>query len=939
MNKRLLFLAALLSVTPFFLHAGTTGNGPAYRIPSGVSPSDYMDRCIVFKVKPEYRSLCAENNISATPFQKITANLGAVQLFRMFPRHQAPTTEYNERGQKLVDLSLIYELHFSANADLVKTINSFLGTGLFMYAEPKFIPRTQYTPNDPQTGLQYFLSKINAYDAWDIHKGDTNTVIGITDTGTDLDHPDLESNIKYNYSDPVNGVDDDADGFTDNFQGWDIGENDNWPQVNASAHGSHVSGCAAAVTDNNTGVASPGFYCKFLPVKISDASGALTKAYEGIVYAADAGCQIINCSWGGAGGSSLGQNIVDYATFNKNSLVIAAAGNNSTNTFFYPAAYNNILCIASTSSSDAKSSFSNFGSYVDVCAPGSGIFSAQHDNTYALQSGTSMASPVAAGCAAIIKSYFPSYNALQVGEQLRVTADNIYNLPSNASYQNQLGTGRINLLNALTLSGPSIRMNNRVVTDNNDNILVVNDTMRIVGDFVNYLSPTLNLVVTLTSTSPYVTILDGSTTIGALATLATSTNTADPFTVKINANAPQNTPIAFKLTFQDGTYNDFQLFTETVNVDYLNITINDVFTTNTSKGRLCYNAESQAEGLGFNYNSDGTLTYEAGFMAGIAGNVADNVRGATVTDDDFLPVVTIQKNDPGIWSDFDTYGRFSDASNPSPMNLLVDHRSLSWTLAPFSKFHIFEYTLRNNGTGTLNNLYAGVFSDWDIQTYANNKADQDAALKLGYAFCTDPGGYYAGIKVLTATPFIHYAIDNINGGAGGINMFDGFDSNEKYQALSTNRPTSGGAGTGNDVIDVVGTGPFTLAPGDSAVVAFALIAGDELSDLQSGAQQAQIKYDLATALQENSPSGIYTANAYPNPASGTVLIPVYLQQSGQLVLEIYDSMGKLISVAPLGLRQAGEQEIRMDLSTLAGGLYHYRLSNEKGAVGGTIQKQ
>ncbi|MBK7886782.1 MAG: hypothetical protein IPJ86_05585 [Bacteroidetes bacterium] len=82
----------------------------------------------------------------------------------------------------MVDLSFIYEMHFSANLDLVKTINAFLKTGLFMYAEPKFVPRTQFNPNDPQNGGQYHLTKIDAYNAWDIHKGDSNTVIGITDT-------------------------------------------------------------------------------------------------------------------------------------------------------------------------------------------------------------------------------------------------------------------------------------------------------------------------------------------------------------------------------------------------------------------------------------------------------------------------------------------------------------------------------------------------------------------------------------------------------------------------------------------------------------------------------------------------------------------------------------------------------------------------------------
>ena len=916
--------------------AYSASGGRNYLLPAGVTAADYQARTLILRVDPAFRSLCQEDNIQAPAFERIVRELGQVRLFKVFPRHQPPAQPTNDYGQKLVDLSLIYQLEYSGQADLLKTVNAMLSTGLFVYAEPKFIPRTQYNPNDPSTGTQYFLNRISAYAGWDIHKGDSTTVIGITDTGTDTDHPDLQPNIKYNYADPINGVDDDNDGYADNFTGWDLGENDNDPQVNASAHGSHVSGCAAAVTDNGTGVASPGFYCRFLPVKISNANGSLTMAYEGIVYAADMGCQIINCSWGSAGGSSFGQNIVDYATFNKNSLVVAAAGNNGANAEFFPAAFQNVLAVASTGLSDTKSGFSNFGSFIDVCAPGSTIYSAQFDNSYASQSGTSMASPVAAGVAAVVKSYIPSLNALQVGEKVRVTCDNIYSISGNASYQNQLGNGRVNLLNALTISSPAVRMTDMVITDYNDDVLVVNDTMRITGNITNYLDPTSNLVVTLTSASPYVTIIDGSTTVGALATMASTNNNTDPFVVKINANAPLNSQILFKLLFQDGLYNDYQMFSVTVNVDYLNITINEVLTTNSSKGRICYNSPGQLDGLGFDYNSDGSMSYETGFMVGISGNVSDNVRGAAAgaTDEDFQSVVNIQKHDPGIWSDFDTYGSFNDNTSGSPIGLRMDYRTLSWTQVPWSKFHIFEYTIRNTGTTTRSNVYAGVFSDWDIQNYANNKAAEDATLQMGYVYCTDPGGYYAGIKLLTPGGFRHYAIDNVTGGGGGADLSDGYGDGEKYTTLSTNRSLAGGTGTGNDVIDVVGSGPFTLAPGDSVVVAFALIAGTELSDLQSSGAQAQVKYNLATGVETVQGSSLL--DIYPNPASGFTYLPLVLDGAQRVNLEIYNASGSLVSSRALGQLGNGPHEIRVETGLLPEGLYHVRLLGDNFSRSGSF---
>jgi len=922
------------------LTAAGSGNATsAYRLPAGVSRADYRANTIILRVKPDYRSLCTENDIKAPAFLKITGHFGQYRVKKIFPRHLPPSTTFNERGQPLADLSLIYQLEYSADLDLVKTINSILSTGLFLYAEPKFLPGTQYNPNDPSTSLQYFLTNINAYAAWDIHKGDSSTVIGITDTGTDINHPDLQPNIKYNYADPIDGTDNDNDGYVDNFRGWDLGENDNSPQVNADPHGSHVSGCASAVTDNGSGVASPGFYCRFLPVKIADAGGSLTEAYEGIVYAADHGCQIINCSWGGEGGGTFGQNIIDYATFNKNSLVIAAAGNNSTNRLFYPAAYENVICIASTNQSDNKSSFSNYGTYVDVCAPGSGIFSAQFDDSYASQSGTSMASPVAAGCAAIIKSYYPALNALQVGEKLRVTADNIYGASGNSAYIDQLGKGRIDLYNALTATGPAIRMKNIVIGDGNDNILVIGDTIRISGDLFNYLDPTANLVASIANSSSYVTILDSTVSAGIVGTMASYNSGPDPFLIRINPGTPQNTPINFKLRFRDGAYDDFQMLTVTVNVDYINITINDVFTTNTSKGRICYNEPGQMAGLGFDYNDEGSLSYETGFMVGISGNVADNVRGSTAggTDEDFEPLVTIQKNEPGVWSDFDTYGSFTDATNANvSMDLRMDYKTWSWTVMPFSRFHIFEYTIRNTGTQSRNNLYAGIFSDWDIQTYANNKADEDASLRMGYVYCTDPGGYYAGIKVLTTGGFRHYAIDNITGGGGGVDASNGISTAEKYTTLSTNRPAAGGTGTGNDVIDVVSTGPFNLAPGDSVTVAFALIAGDDLGDLQSGAVQAQVKYSLTTGVANDNPASMTIGPAYPNPSSGMISIPFHHTHDADVILQISDATGRLVFERVLRVVQNGFHELKMDLSALTPGFYQYRLAGATGSAEGKL---
>lgn len=938
MVKKITLLFSLSILFLAFNGNGQTAVSSKFRLPANVSEKDYYANTIIFKVKPEFRNSCKSTLIENEKLSGVFQRIGVTGIKKIFPAKAAPSTERNPQGLKMVDLSLIYKTQFSAGQNIEKVINQLLATGTLEYAEPDYIMRPFYNPSDPNTNQQYFLSKINAYAAWDVSKGDTNVVIGIVDTGTDWDHPDLQDNIKYNYADPINGIDDDADGYIDNYRGWDMADNDNNPMVATLSgfqlHGSHVSGCADASTDNAIGVAGPGFKCKFLPVKTSlssDAGALLVEGYQGITYAADHGCSVINCSWGGTGGGQFGQDVIEYATINQDALVVCAAGNDNSEEIFFPASYKYVLSVAATASNDSKSSFSNYGANIDVCAPGSGIYTTYYNNTYASLDGTSMASPITAGSAAIVKTIFPSFNALQVGEQLRVTCDNIYGVAANAPYQNKLGRGRINLNNALIqLTAQSVRFENKVAVDNNDNTFVIGDTINYTGDFINYLSPSTNLTATLSviTGAAYVTILNNTVNLGAMATLATINNIANPFTVIVNAGAPQNAKIVFKITYADGTYSDFQIFEETVNVDYINITVNDIATTITSKGRLCYNGTGQTEGLGFEYFGT-NLDYEAGLLIGNNSNVSDMVRNYTGSDNDFQSSLVVQKVTPAVQSEFDLYGKFRDNIATVPLNVTVTHKAFAWSTPGNRKFVIVEYNIKNTGSTTLSSLYAGIFADWDIMDYSLNKANEDVATKMGYVYSTEANGLYAGIKLLTAGPFHHYAIDNLAGGGGGIDITVanvGYTSALKYTSLSTNRPVAGGTGTGNDVCDVVSTGSFSLSAGDSVIVAFALIAGDSLSDLISSAQNAQIKYDNLLAVNENSSEGNVDFNLYPNPVKDEMAIGFSLVKQAQVSVKVFNATGQTVVSRNTANYLQGMHSINLATAKLTNGIYFCELN-------------
>jgi serine protease len=919
-------------------------------LPEKITSADYMQKTVIIKVKPEYRASCSVNNIDNPRFTQLYTSVGGNGLKKKFPSVKAPEKPVNEQGQAYADLSLIYEFKYTKDIDLVKFINVLRNTGLLEYAEPHYIPHISYNPNDPRLSQQYGLTKIQAQNAWGINtttaRGDTNVVIGITDTGTEPTHEDLKGNLKHNYADPIGGGDDDGDGFVDNFSGWDVGENDNDPTWQGDAHGVHVCGIAAATTDNSKGIAGAGFTCKYLPIKIADNSGTLVAAYEGIQYAADHGCSIINCSWGGGAGGQFAQDIITYATINKNALVVAAAGNDGVTTDFFPASLQYVISVANTNSTDVVATSSNYGYNIDVCAPGVGINATWSGNTYMNNTGTSMSSPLAAGAAGIIKSFYPSYNALQIGEQLKVTCDNIYSL-NTAAYNNKLGKGRVNLYKALTVNtSPSIVTTSRTDTDGNDDTYVGNDTIKIRGNYINYLAPASNVTVTLTaigSSSTNITIVDGTTTLGAMATLGVANNDADPFKVRIKPTAPLNTLIQFKLTFSDlpSSYTAVEYFTMLVNVDYVNININDVATSISSSGRIGYRADGQSGGLGFNYMNGGTLLYEAGLMIGKSSTQVSNVvRGETAgaSDMDFQSVVTAHRVVPDVFSEFDVEGTIRDVpAATGQLPVTVHHKAFAWSTPGNRKYVIVEYVIKNTGTSALNNIYAGIFADWDIDaaTFESNRASFDAANKMGYAFHTATAGKYAGIKLLTnSAPVVHYAIDNVTGGAGGVDLnTGGYQISEKYTTLSTNRTDAGVGGVGVDVCDVVSSGPFTISAGDSVKVAFALIAGDSLPDLQTSAVNAQIMYDgmTTTSITENITDEGLNLNVYPNPTGTRSIVELTIKDAADVNLKLYDMLGRQISEICSEKLSSGEHTFNTDVSGLDNGIYYYdlRINNKK----------
>ncbi|HPH81617.1 MAG TPA: S8 family peptidase [Flavobacteriales bacterium] len=872
-------------------------------------------------------NICIQENPNEQFPLKLTQflqNVSAIEISKKFPHARKPENSFNKRGEKLADLSGIYRVTFPENTDLIKIIDALKKMPEVKYAEPHFIPSLCYVPNDTRIAEQYSLTRLNAFAAWDLHQGDTSVVVGITDTGYDPFHPDLTNNIQRNYADPINGIDDDNDGYIDNFMGWDTGSNDNNPTSDGNYHGQHVSGLSSASTDNATGVAGTGFKCRFIHVKVANVDGILSGAYEGIVYAADHGCKVINCSWGGTTYSEMNADVVRYAAINKDCAVFGGAGNNSDENAFYPAMYPYAMAVGSTNNQDFKSGFSNYGYNLDLFAPGDLVLSTWSNGDYYSTGGTSMSSPTAAGCAALLRAAFPNYSSQQICEQLKVTCDQVDNLSSNLPYQGKMGYGRINMFRSLSETGhPSIVMNEIDINDSGLGLFLPGDTILLTGTIINYLSNAANVNLELISLNSNFQIINPTRIIGPLANLETLDIQNDPFKIIVGAAVGFNELLTVQLHSDADGFLQTQTFSFPVNADFINVQNNQIQTSIGGNSLIGVTGSTYLPGLGFQFNHSQNLMYQGGLMLGLDNStVYDNVRGNSGDDSDWntLQRLTIE---PIVQTGIEVYSGIMEVSSPT-LPIITGVRVISDQNAPNDQFVILEYRINNPSTVAYNQVYAGIFTDWDLIDYSSNRAGYQSTLKLGYVYTAPVDSIYTGVQVLTEQQGRQHAIENISGGLGGVNLFDGFSSSEKYLCLSTSQDIGGMTGNGTDIINVVSAGPFSVQPGEEQIVAFALLAAGNFTELTEAAVTARDFY-LNTGGPLKTTAFEQEWLVYPNPAEKELFIKRKINSTSNVNVTVLDISGRILLE-----KKMLENENRLELPSFSSGVYYLKLESENG---------
>lgn len=904
----------IINIVLFFMFCGLSAQSLNFN-----NDSLYYPKTLILKLNKSAKNLQFSNGINSEQFNYYLNKILVSEFIRVFPYHSSPDSPINESGDSLVDLSLFYQLKYQADIHENILINKLKLIGIFEYVERRPINSLLFTPNDSYLGSQYYPGKVKAFDAWDIEEGDSNIVIGIVDSGTDLFGEDLKGGIKLNKLDTIDGIDNDNDGYIDNYRGWDLGQDDNNPTSFNDHHGCFTTGISSARTNNGAGIAGLGYKTMYLPVKVSDLIGYLNKDYEGIVYAADHRASIINCSWGGQVISRFGQDIVNYATFNQNALVVCAAGNNGNNLHVYPASFENAISCAATDSLDQYWNQTSFGTTVDISSPGASIFSTWTYNGYFASSGTSFSAPGVSAAAALLKSHYPLLSALQLGEQIRVSADNIDTVSLNQPIAGFLGSGRLNMYNALTdTMKPSIRFRNRIIDAKST---MPGDTFRFSGEFENLLNistPALN--VTLSSSTPYLTIINPYRALGQINTLSMVDNYGSPFLFKISPNTPSGTIADIKFTYKDTNYSGFEYFRFVVNPNFMTIDTNQIETTISSDGTVGFSDFTMANGRGLYYkNSVNILSWSGLVVGNSSGKVSSNIYGDAGFDQDFISTSTIAKINPPLLGDDYIASSFNDnGANFTKLNISVNQKSYAYESKPDDAIFL-QYTIKNNGVNALSTLYIGFYADFDIGVSYKNYGNADTNLNLAY-ISNNTQSLYGGIMVLDSLPMHIYQIDN-DGVNNSVNLYDGFIDYEKYATLTNSRLTSGTSNpAGNDVSSMISVGPFNLLPGDSQTVTFAILASDHLSSLKHTAQQAFDAFYNVAGIQKNIVKN--NIHVYPNPFDEHITIETEKVESQSGIFELFNQAGQRILSKTIKITS---QRSKIELPELPAGRYIYQL--------------
>lgn len=841
---------------------------------------------IVFKYKSQLKSMQPAQDMHMQMFQTFLNTIGAGVPQQKFPKAIMP-----ENCEKCVDMTRIYDLYYTKDVSLEYVISFMRSMPFIEYAEPNYIHELLYIPNDPEVPSMYHLNTCYIYDAWSIHQGDTNTVVAVVDAGVAVAHTDLVNQIKYNYGDPINGYDDDFDGYLDNFRGWDFAEKDNNPDIGVSDHGTWVAGISSAEVNNAFATAGAGFKCKFLPVKVATDAGIIVRGYEGIVYAAIQGAHIINCSWGSAGSyTKYGQDVINFATFNCNALVVGAGGNSNNQGVFYPASYENVLSVGATQEGSKKwltsaTKGSNWNYYIDISAPSFGYKTlAKNNGTTLVYGGTSFASPIISGIAALVKSKYPTYSPLDITEKIRATATDIYGITENIPYVDLLGSGEANAYEALTnTTKPSVRTQSVSVTNRNGQYMYyAGDTLELQLSFKNYLATASNVYISVSCETSIIAPLESNILIPVFDSGAVYTLT-QPFIFKIVSTLPADINTHFKVTYSAAGYYGYEYIPVSFNPSYYDFEIGNFKATATANSTIGVLTPTNKKEYGIVYKNFPNILYQGGLILAQADTLISaqfrTPRNFTIVQ--FPKIIQADSVDILIESKY----------RSTNLNLDITQYIYGWDDVDAL---IHEYRITNSTDSTIHNLKAAAYIDWQIVSQFYNKLSYIDSLHLAEVTTVDPLGFYGGIMSLHYHASSIYAIDDAPG-LDSVLVSDAFIDPEIWFTLNKEKKQAGylayeGAPIASVSHCVVGEIPSN----STEKVRFAIIAGESKEAIIATARELKQMYVIDTTTTPIISIGTIDPHIYRIHSNNKSCTLQYEILNTDITIAMFDMAGKCV---------------------------------------------
>lgn len=792
-----------------------------------------------------------------------------------------------------------------------------------------------YIPNDEKVFQQGLLSQCRIFEMWEEWQGDTNLIIGISDGGIFQEHEDLIGNIAPNWNEiPDNGIDDDGNGYIDDFMGYNLAYRlDGSPRGNTyhdDDHGTGVAGIAAASTDNSLGIAGVGFKCRFFPIKTARLyNTSIVFGYESIIYAAVRGVKVLNLSWGQAKQfSHIDQSIIDYA-ISRDVAIVAAAGNaNGSIAPYYPASYRGVLSVGNVDLTDKVSSSSSLGVHLDIMAPGESSYTTTNrQSEYYIEyaGGTSFASPVVTGVLAIARSKYPELNPYEAIEFVRQASDRITHV-NNALLGGYL-RNRINGLKAVTvnpMSIPGIVFEDFTVTINAmpTQRIYMNDTAEITIACRNILGSANNLKFVLSmgyDLQKSITVIDS--------VVLKSVQRNENFVLekfKIKSNKDNSSIVFFRVDiYGDNGYHDFFMFPFVPTPEVTNFANNILSFSVGDRGQIGFTGtRNNRQGIGFIYKNYGNLIYDAGILA--TARLSDSYLTATANFSPIPPYTEFTAvktfSEPNI-----NTGILQDQSN----NIGVEIQQVYHIPKDNYSVVAVDVMMKNSSQRTYDDMALGYFFDWDIPADADSNRVELFNDAIPKSFSGVGVAQIAYFYNETSSPFCACAAVSENPnytpqGAGmDYNTISSFSKAQQYASLNSG---TGIQFKGIDDINMIVGMQFSggIGPNEARSTKFYFGCAESREELINQFHDAILGTSVITPNNQDA----FSVAVYPNPVDRMLNISL----SGLATccsLSVFDLLGnKVIDFSEFDL-DGDLSIITRDISWLIPGIYILQAVNQR----------